>query len=73
MNVLIDLFSTTIIFISQIHHTVIFAVGLVDSNWILAMDMGHSVVLFGIVGCTVQCNVVLCVTCHESNLGECFG
>ena len=40
----------------------VIAVGLVDSNWILAMDTGHSVVLFGIVGSTVYC----CFVCNLS-------
>ena len=30
-------------------------IGLVDLNWILSMDTGHSVVLFVIVGGTVNC------------------
>ena len=31
----------------------VIAVGLVNSNWILAMDAGHSVVVFMIIGGTV--------------------
>ena len=33
----------------------VIAVGLVDSNWILTMETGHSVVSFQIIGGTVYC------------------
>ena len=45
--------------IIHIYSTVI-AVGLVNLNWILAMDTGHSVVLFWIIGSTVYC----CFVCQ---------
>ena len=33
----------------------VIAIGLVDSNWILMMDTGHSVVSFWIISSTVYC------------------
>ena len=51
-------------------NVVLCVVGLVDSNWILPWIW--AILWFCSGSLAVQCNVVLCVTCHESNLGECF-